>query len=91
MSCDNNFKILLFFNTGQTVSNGAIRLFRNGTNSSLPLNSGRVQLFYNERWGNICSNGGFGIIEASVVCHQLGYSGAIGYSNGSNDRYSKHC
>ena len=35
---------------------------------------GLVEIFYNNQWGTIC-NSGWGMEEASVVCHQLGYNG----------------
>jgi len=35
---------------------------------------GLVEIYYNNRWGTICGSG-WGIEEATVVCHQLGYNG----------------
>ena len=67
--------------TGQ--SNGPIRLWSNGLSSSTTF--GRVQLFYNSQWGNICDDASFGLTEATVICHQLGYTGASSYSRASND------
>ena len=69
---------------GQT--NGPIRLWRNGS-SSLSFTSGRVQLVYNSQWGNICDDVSFGITEATVICHQLGYTGASSYSRARNDLF----
>ena len=71
--------------TGQ-LSNGPIRLWRNG-NSSLSFTSGRVQLLYNSQWGNICDDVSFGITEATVICHQLGYTGASSYSRARDDLF----
>ena len=42
---------------------------------------------YNNRWGNICDDGRFGITEATVICHQLGYTGASSYSRARNDTF----
>ena len=69
---------------GQTSgpSNGPIRLWRSGTTS---VTSGIVQLLYNSRWGNICDeSGNFGVAEASVICHQLGYTGAVDFYNSTS-------
>ena len=68
---------------GQIPPNGPIRLFRNGTHSPL-FTSGRVQLRYNNTWGNICADN-FGMNEADVICHQLGYASASSYSRASTD------
>jgi deleted-in-malignant-brain-tumors protein 1 len=34
---------------------------------------GRVEIFYSDRWGSVCQNN-FDILDARVVCRQLGYS-----------------
>ena len=34
---------------------------------------GRVEMFYEGRWGTVCNNG-WNAPEAIVVCHQLGYN-----------------
>ena len=60
-----------------------IRLWRSG-DTSPSYTSGIVQLLYNSRWGNICDeSGNFGLAEASVICHQLGYTGASDYNRTS--------
>ena len=65
-------------------SNGPIRLWRSGT-TSVSYTSGIVQLLYNSRWGNICDeSGNFGVAEASVICHQLGYTGAHDFYNSTS-------
>ena len=70
---------------GVTAPNGPIRLVRNGSVSQ-HLTSGRVQIYLN-RWGHICDDSSFGITEANVICHQLGYTGAISQSNALREGY----
>ena len=67
-------------------TNGPIRLWRNGVTSNA-YTSGRVQLVVARRWGNICSGGSFsfGFRAASVVCRQLGYTGARDWSTAISD------
>ena len=67
---------------GQT--NGPIRLWRSGS-ASLSHTSGHVQAFVLNQWGNICGDADFGLTEATVICHQLGYTGASNYSRASSD------
>ena len=63
---------------------GTARLWRNGLTST-SYSFGRVQIYFNSRWGNICDDSQFGITEATVVCHQLGYSSASSQSNDALD------
>ena len=65
-------------------SNGPVRLWRNGLSSSA-YTFGRVQVFFNSQWGNICDDASFRLTEATVICHQLGYTGAISFSRASTD------
>ena len=78
------------------LGNGVVRLWRSGKTSS-SYSSGRVQIHYYNRWGSICDATPyswwrgrrllqFGITEAHVTCHQLGYTGA---SSRSKQRYDK--
>ena len=56
-----------------------MRLFNNG-NTSPNNRAGIVEVYYNNQWGTICRSS-YNDDTATVVCHQLGYSG--GYeSNG---------
>ena len=69
------------FLTGQ--QRGTVRLVRNGLTST-SYTSGRVQIYMNN-WGYICGDHWFASHEADVICHQLGYSGALNYSRSAED------
>ena len=44
---------------------------------------GRVEIAYNGQWGNICDEG-WNIDDAAVVCHQLGFNGAVSALNAAH-------
>ena len=71
---------------------GAIILYKNGVTSP-SYSSGIVRIYYSStglstiRWGNICDDSSFSYNEASVICHQLGYTGVSTYGRaGSTSR-----
>ena len=49
---------------------GALRLVND---SSFYASAGRLEIYLNDEWGTICSNG-FGAEDATLACNQLGYS-----------------
>ena len=55
----------------KNCSNGDIRLM-NGTNPY----EGRVEMCYHNRFATICHDN-WDYLDATVVCHQLGYSGML--------------
>ena len=58
-------------------------MVRNGITST-SYSSGRVQVYMGD-WGYICDDVDFTTAEADVICHQLGYSGALSYSRSAVD------
>ena len=58
------------------------------TNGSTPY-EGRLEVMYSGEWGTVCDNG-FDLIDANVVCKELGYTsaeriatpGAFGFGSG---------
>lgn len=63
----------LSFLLGQT--DGSLRLIVDcgRTNGTCNQSTGRLEIFLNGRWGTVCSEG-FGEVEATLACNQLGYS-----------------
>ena len=73
--CNNS--VLFFY---AETSSGALRFVRNSQPTlNQDWNSGIVQIYYNDEWGNICYDSDFGSDEADVVCHQLAYTGASSF------------
>ena len=44
---------------------------------------GRIEIFYEEKWGTICDQG-WDIYDGTVVCRQLGYQQALAITTGSS-------
>ena len=66
-----------------TAEEGKVRLVGGDT-----LNVGHVEIFILGQWGIVCDNG-WDLVDATVVCHELGYLRAVGaprsatFGNGS--------
>ena len=80
--------VYLFFSG---PGNGAVRLFKNGL-SSTSYSSGIVQVYYNGQWGNICNDlFNFDYNGATVLCHQLGYTGVSDYLTSEFQEWAVAC
>ena len=64
-------------------SNGELRLLRDGA-TSYAYTSGRLQIYLDGQWGNIC-NTGFGVTEAVAACQQLTYNTALSFGSSQTD------
>ena len=63
------------------VAQGTLRFYRNyNVDTEQAWSSGIVEIYYSGSWGNICFDYLFGLNEATVICHQLSYSGSSSYS-----------
>ena len=79
--------------SNDTAAEGAVRLVGGTT----PL-EGRVEIFLLGHWGTVCDYN-WDFFDAIVVCHQLGYSGAVeaprnaafGAGSGPSWYYSLYC
>ena len=65
----------------RAAGDGELRLVNAGSGryvegSQETLRVGRVELFHAGLWGSICDHG-WGMEEATVVCRQMGYPGAL--------------
>ena len=57
---------------------GSVRLVGLRGVTSSNLTAGRLELYYNGRWGTVCDSG-FGANEALTACRQLGFMGYLEY------------
>ena len=70
------------------LSNGAVILSRYNS-ASTSYYYGIVRIYYNNGWGNLCYDNYifyYDYMDANVICHQLGYTGASSYSRAGLER-----
>ena len=46
-------------------------------------------MFYNDQWGTVCDDD-WDLVDATVVCRQLGFTGAIGATTNSFFERGEH-
>ena len=63
--------------TCQGLTYGDLRLVR-GTVVDDTFTSGRLEIYINGQWGTVCDDS-FNLIDATVACKELGFSGALSY------------
>ena len=59
---------------------GSVRLQGDPNRESFLFPFGRLEIFRNGRWGTVCDSG-FTDTSADVVCQQLGFTGAVRWTN----------
>ncbi len=63
------------------VADFSVRLVSSINNATTEFTfSGRLEVFIDGRWGTVCDDG-FSVMNAEVICRQLGFSGSSGWIN----------